>query len=112
MTTARTLYRSTLVAAALAAGSLAVLPVAQAHDHGWRGRDDQRGWYSRHGDRGWRASHGWRRGWAGRWSSDPPGWDRGRDRDGPWYAPVDDRPPPRAGRDWGGDVAVVVRVPF
>jgi hypothetical protein len=113
MTTARTLYRNTLIAAALAAGSLGLLPVAEAHDHGWRDRDDARGWYERDGDRGWRGDRGWHRGRARRADGERLYRDGGPAYDPPRYPPVYFRPgPPRDGRDWDGDVSVVIRVPF
>jgi hypothetical protein len=50
MSTRPSIYRSTLIAAAVAIGCFGAA-AAQAHDHGWRGHDDDRGWHGH--DRGW-----------------------------------------------------------
>ena len=57
MNTVRTLYRSTLVAAALATASLGAASAAEAHEQGWR-QGPARAWqpappprWYRHGDR-------------------------------------------------------------
>lgn len=107
MNTRPSLYRSTLIAAALAIGSLGAVG-AEAHEHGWRDHDAQRwherGWH----EHGWRE-HGWReRGWEGDWRPryygyEAPGW-RG------WEAPVAVLPPPLPFVPPG--VSVVVRLPL
>jgi hypothetical protein len=136
MNTRPALYRSTLVAAALAAGCLGVASVAAAHDHD--GHDRGRG-----GERyGERTSHGWhergeRHGWAyarpaPAWRPDYRDYDRGYDRgyyreayrrDYPVYrvAPAYEdyppvviyRPAPPAEFVYGdGDVSVMIHVPL
>ena len=94
MNTRPSLYRSTLIAAALAISSLGAAS-AEAHEHGWRGHDapgwQQRGWHA-HGGRG-----DWRPGYFA------PGW-RG------WEAPVAVLPPPLPFAPPG--VSVVVRLPL
>ena len=57
MNRVRTLYRSTLIAAALATMSLGATTAAEAHEQGWRG-DGERAWqpgpaprWYRHGNR-------------------------------------------------------------
>lgn len=50
-----TLYRSTLVAAAVAIGCFGAAG-AEAHEHGWRGHEGERAGYGR--DHGWHE-HGW-----------------------------------------------------
>ena len=57
MSRVRTLYRSTLIAAALAAGSLAATTAAEAHEEGWRGHGE-RPWQESPAPRGYR--HGYR----------------------------------------------------
>ena len=46
MNRVRTLYRSTLIAAALATASLNAATIAEAHEQGWRG----------HGERAWQPA--------------------------------------------------------
>ena len=46
MNSVRTLYRSTLIAAALATASLGAATAAEAHEQGWRG----------HGERAWQPA--------------------------------------------------------
>jgi len=89
MNTRPSLYRSTLIAAALAIGSLGATS-AEAHEHGWRGHDAPR-WHAP----GWRGD--WRPGYFA------PGW-RG------WEAPVAVLPPPLPFAPPG--VSVVVRLPL
>jgi hypothetical protein len=117
MNTRPSLYRSTLVAAAVAIGCFGAA-AAHAHDHGWRGHDEDRGWHGH--DRGWRDrdedrgfrehERGWRRAYGSRYGySEPAG------REG-WaeYAPPAvyyPAPPPPAAYGPGG-VSVVVRLPF
>jgi len=129
MNTTRTLYRSTLVAAALAIGSVGISTTASAHDHGWHDRDDDHGWRDREHERGWRGhGHEWREhGWRGE-----RGWYRGYTGWQPperYYYPVEPAyreyappvvysppvvyvPAPRPDRGWGGDVAVTIHVPL
>ena len=70
MNTAHTLYRSTLVAAAIATASLGAASAAEAHEQGWR-EGPARAWqpappprWYRHGDRNARGYGygGWRYG--------------------------------------------------
>jgi hypothetical protein len=131
MNTRPALYRSTLVAAALAAGCLGVASVATAHDHDGHDRD-------RGGERyAYRAPHIWhdrgeRHGWA--YARPAPAWrlayrgydyDRDRDydrgyyreayrRDYPFYPPVAVyRPAPPAEIVYGdGDLSVMIHVPL
>ncbi len=44
MSTVKSLYRSTLIAAALAASTLAAVPAAEAHEQGWREHGPERAW--------------------------------------------------------------------
>ena len=83
MTTVRTLYRSTLVAAALAAGTLGAAAAAEAHEQGWRG----------HGERAWAGAP------AARWHRHGE-----RERDGYRYGP--------AGRRYGAEVRDCEVAPF
>ena len=102
------LYRSTLVAAAVAIGCLGAAS-AQAHEHGWRGHGEERawhghehGWHDHDGERGWYGAYGPRYGYVA------PGWDAG------WvgYAPpVAYYPAPPVVYGPGG-LSVVVRLPF
>jgi len=62
MNTRPSLYRSTLIAAALAIGSFGAA-TAQAHEHGWRGHGDERAWHGH--DHGWRDHDGDRGGYGG-----------------------------------------------
>ena len=107
MNTGPSLYRSTLIAAAIAFGCLGTA-AAQAHDQGWRDHDHgwqehDRGWHEH--DRGWRARDD-RRGYAPRHGNlAPVSRDCG-------YAPAvayDPGPPPAYGP---GGVSVVVRLPL
>jgi len=96
------IYRSTLIAAALAIGSLGIT-TAEAHESGWRGHD--RGWHGH--EHGWRdrdGERGWYRGDAPRADVWLPavgavgyGW-------APGYAPPVGYAP--------GGVAVTIRLPF
>jgi hypothetical protein len=95
MNTRPSLYRSTLIAAALAIGSLGAAS-AEAHEHGWRGHEAPPRWH----ERGWHE-HGWRG--DGRPGYFEPGW-RG------WEAPFAVLPPPLPYAAPG--VAVVVRLPL
>jgi hypothetical protein len=106
MNTRPSLYRSTLIAAALAIGCLGAT-AAQAHDHGWR--DSDRGWHDH--DRGWRErerggrDHDGYRGYGPRYGYAPAAW-----REGGYAPPVADAPAlPGYG---AGGVSVVVRLPF
>jgi Ni/Co efflux regulator RcnB len=127
MQTVHTVYRSTLVAAALALGCLGATSAAQADEHGWHDRGGDRpshGWRDHDGDRGWyghdRGWHdqGWHRGWEPRYRAAVPAWRYG-DRY-VRYADDDDRycPPtvvyraPRYDRGPDGDLSLVIRVPF
>ena len=114
MDTAHSLYRSTLVTAALAIGCVGVTAAAQAHDHGWRDHDRDRGWTGR-GERDWHE-RGWYRGYGPRWRGTGGG---GGDRDGyrAWrtgfpsvtlYGSL----PVYGGRGWGSDPSVVIRAPL
>ena len=87
MNTRPSLYRSTLVAAALAIGALGAVS-AEAHEHGWRDHDAPR-WH----ERGWRGE---RRAYA-------PGWHG-------WAAPIAVLPPALPFAPPG--VSVVVRLPL
>ena len=104
MNTRPSLYRSTLIAAAVAIGCFGAA-AAQAHDHGWRGHDDDRGWHG-HGH-GWH-DHDGDRGWYGayrpRYGYVAPGWVE-------YAAPVAYYPAPPVAYGPGG-VSVVVRLPF
>jgi len=107
MNTGPSLYRTTLIAAAVAFGCLGTA-AAQAHDHGWRDHDDgwqehDRSWHEH--DRSWRArdghrAHGPRYGFA---APDP--------RDGGYAPPVAYYPAPMPASGPGG-VSVVVRLPL
>ena len=107
MNTRPSLYRSTLIAAAIAMGCLGAAS-AQAHEHGWRGHGEVRAWHGH--DRGWHDHDGDRGGYGywPRYGYVAPVWDAG------WvgYAPpaVYYPAPPVA---YGpGGVSVVVRLPF
>ena len=92
------LYRSTLIAAALAIGCFGAA-AAQAHDHGWHEHD--RGGR----DHDWRE-HERNRGYGARYGDVGPGWREG------WAAPaVAYYPAPPVAYGPGG-VSVVVRLPF
>ena len=111
MNTRPSLYRSTLIAAAVAIGCFGAA-TAQAHEHGWRGHDEdrawhghERGWHDR--DRGWYdhdGDRGWRRAYFPGYAYAVPGWRA--DWDG--YVPA--YPPPPAYVP--GGVSVVVRLPL
>jgi hypothetical protein len=108
MNTRPSLYRSTLIAAAVAIGCFGAV-TAQAHDHGWHGHGGERGWHGHErdwhdhdGDRGWYGAYGPRYGYVA------PAWNAG------WveYAPpVAYYPAPPVVYGPGG-VSVVVRLPF
>ncbi|MEI8297344.1 MAG: hypothetical protein WCH32_04890 [Pseudomonadota bacterium] len=124
MNTRPALYRSTLVAAALAAGCLGLSSLAAAHDHD--GHDRERG-----GERyASRAPHGWRdrdehRRWA--YARPAPVWrpayrDYDYDRDAyrrdylayrrlPAYGYYPPPPPPEV-LYGDGDVSVMIHVPL
>jgi hypothetical protein len=115
MNTRPSLYRSTLIGAAVAIGCFGAA-AAQAHDHGWRGHDEDRGWQGHERswherDRGgrereWREHEGYH-GYAPRYGYAPPLWRDGWVRAAPPAAydlPLDAGPV--------GGVAVVVRLPF
>lgn len=102
MHTRPSLYRSTLIGAAVAIGCFGAA-AAQAHDYGWHGQE--RGWH----ERGWRdrgEQRGWHRGYYGpRYGYAAPGWVA-------YGAPAvyGGYGPPLA---FGpGGVSVVVRLPF
>ena len=126
MNTRSTLYRSTLVAAALAVGCFGAIATASAHEHGDRDRD---------GDRhGLQARHGWQergehRGWG--YYRPAPAYrpyyrERGRDYDRAivvpeaYYPPAYDAPPvvvyrpaPRADLVYGDpNLSVMIHVPL
>jgi hypothetical protein len=119
MNTRPSLYRSTLIAAAVAIGCFGAA-TAQAHDHGWRGHDADRGWHGR--DRGWHEhewrehewrEHEWRdrdgyRGYGHRYGHAEPVWREGWAEYAP--PPVAYYPAPAAFPP--GGVSVVVRLPF
>ncbi len=69
MNRVQTLYRSTLVAAALATASVGATTAAEAHEQGWRGRGE-RAWQPAPPPRGYRSGyrHGHAYG-AGGWRS-------------------------------------------
>ena len=58
MLTAQTLYRTTLVAAALAAASLIAPSAANAHERGWREHGSERYWQPLAERREFRPRHG------------------------------------------------------
>jgi hypothetical protein len=58
MLTAQTLYRTTLVAAALAAASLVAPSAANAHERGWREHGSERHWQPVEAPREFRPRHG------------------------------------------------------
>ncbi len=62
MHTGPSLYRSTLIAAAVAIGCFGA-SAAEAHDHGWRGHE--RLWQRRGGPGGGCAAPVWRAAWVG-----------------------------------------------
>jgi hypothetical protein len=102
------LYRSTLIAAAVAIGCFGAA-AAQAHDQGWRGHDEGRGWHGH--DRGWRErgeyrgahAHGGRPGAVPGYGYEGPGGLRA-------WAALPPLPPPLP---FGpGGVSVVLRLPF
>jgi len=115
MNTRPALYRSTLIAAAVAIGCLGAA-AAQAHDHGWRGHGEERGWHGH--DRGWHEpDRGWRehdrdRGYGPRYRSGEPAWREGAAGYavpfGPLLPPLPLLPPPFL----PGRASVVVRLPF
>ena len=85
MNTAKSLYRSTLITAALALGCVGAATVARADEDGWRGEehrqdrrhhDEDRGWYER-GERGWHEQ--------GRYRGYAPAWRRADRDDGDAY---------------------------
>ncbi len=99
------LYRSTLVAAAVAIGCFGAA-AAQAHDHGWR--DQDRGWHEHDGGA---RGHGWRdhdgdRGYGRRYGYGEPSWREGWSIPAVGYYPA---PPVAYGP---GGVSVFVRLPF
>ena len=107
-----TLYRSTLVAAAVAIGCFGAAG-AEAHDHGWRGHEGERAGYGReHGwqDHDWRGrewrERGWRRAYGPRFGYVAPLLPGG------WVPapPVAYFPPPVAYAP--GGLTVAIRVPF
>ena len=105
MNTRPSLYRSTLVAAAVAIGCFGAA-TAQAHEHGWRGHDADRGWHGH--ERGWHDRDGdrWHRGYVPGYAYAVPGWRA----DWAGYAPAVVYPPPV---DYvPGGVSVVVRLPL
>ena len=97
------LYRSTLITAAVAIGCFGAV-VAQVHDQGWC--DHDRGWHEHdRGGRDWR-DHDRYRGYGPRYGRGEAGWYGG------WAAPpvaYDPAPPLAYGP---GGVSVVVRLPF
>jgi len=104
MNTRPSLYRTTLVAAALAIGCFGAA-AAQAHDRGWHGQEDGHGWHER--DRGWHGHDGYR-GDGARYGYGGPVWRAG------WAGLV---PPPvflpgLPAVYAPGGVSVVVRLPF
>ncbi len=108
MDTARSLYRSTLVSAALAIGCVGVTAAVQAHDHGWRDHDQDRGWSGR-GERDWHE-RGWYRGYGPKWRG------TGRNGDGTraWRTGSPEVTllatlPPYSGSGRGTDPSVMVR---
>jgi hypothetical protein len=108
MNTRPSLYRSTLITAAVAIGCFGAA-AAQAHDHGWHGHDEQRGW--RGHERGWRERD-WRdrdgdRGDGRRYGYAAPVWREGGVE---YLPPVAFYPSPAAYPP--GGVSVVVRLPF
>ncbi len=120
MNTRPSLYRSTLIGAAVAIGCFGAA-AAQAHDHGWRAHDDDRGWQGHERawherDRGWREhewrEHEWRErdGYHARgprYGYAEPSWREGRADATPVVAY---ELPPVAYSSAG--VSVVVRLPF
>jgi hypothetical protein len=110
MKTRPSLYRSTLIAAAVAIGCFGAA-AAQARDHDWRGHGEERAWHGR--DHGWRdhdGDRGWTRyrGYAPRYGYVAPAWTAGYVE---YAAPVAYYPAPPVAYAPGG-VSVVVRLPF
>ena len=102
MSTVESLYRSTLVAAALAAATIAAVPAAEAHEQGWREHGTDRGWHPGAPDRWYR--HGYYR------PRDVEAW---RDCDVAPYAPVYyPAPVDRPRRAWLPEVIVGVHAPW
>jgi hypothetical protein len=118
MNTRQTLYRSTLVAAALAVGTLGVATAASAHEHDRDGRDFDRpayrapyGWHGRGPHRGfeaYRPAPEWRPAYR------EDGGYRADDRDAArWLPRPAYRVAPGADIVYGGrDVSVAIHVPL
>ena len=122
MNTARSLYRSTLVAAAIAIGCVGAGSVAAAHEHGWEGHDQEQDWRGEACDQEWGegSEHGWHERDEHRWHergsyrSYAPHGRRGYREWRPSYPGIAfyGAPPPYRGRSWGGDLSVVIRAPL
>lgn len=106
MSTVKSLYRSTLIAAALTAAGLSAAPAAEAHEQGWRERGGERPWHAEPGVRWYRGPRGHAFG-GRRYLELGPDCESGPAA--PVYYPV---VPPRPPRPWAEDPSVEYRAPY